>query len=268
MWESAAESLLTVDRRATWRIAHKTPSGRTGGPGIPSKDISLHRRSARPCPYDNVTQVLPLAALRILVPSPSIHARMQLQDHRFSRTSTVDLGGLILLPFHSLAQTQAAIVRHIRRTTNHRYLSVGRDRRRVSACSLRTCLATPAIKEVKGVKRWEVTIAWVAAADSCSGVSQFRKPLGFEREIWVELDEANQLPVLRALADGKGRLVVRLWRQLSPNRVATHDAKACQKLEGRNGLSRLTLSRLLPEAVEWRRFPVKLPGRLQTPSSS
>ena len=150
----------------------------------------------------------------MLIPSPPFNAPLEIHDVRQIYPKVICLKDLTLLPFYNIEQTLAAILLHVRICGQKKLVRWSR----ASSLPLDVCLIYGAGHFVTNGFS-ERSIAWVGTIDGKTEIQQFEHPLLFAGDIWVELNDANLALILRALAGGKGKLVVRFWRRVSVNKL-------------------------------------------------
>ncbi|KAK4542527.1 hypothetical protein LTR36_006780 [Oleoguttula mirabilis] len=161
--------------------------------------------------------------MRLLLPLPPIRAALEIQEWTHKRTISYSLGGLELLPLYTLEQTKFATLHHIQGFGDKQLVQRSRDA--AGKLTLQRCLATPHGPKGTG-HLWHLwrsnktavscrSHAYVVDRDFFDGYPIVKRTFGnalhHKGNAWVEVTAANVFAILRALADGHGKLVIRFW---------------------------------------------------------
>ncbi|KAK5129437.1 hypothetical protein LTR08_003261 [Meristemomyces frigidus] len=183
----------------------------------PQQAPSHHSVTSHPTDHDRHRTVpLALSPLHLLLPLPAVTAVVEAQDWTGQHQKAYRLPLLALLPFYCLEQVKYALVHHVRSFGDAHAVQRSQDAA-AAGVRLRECLSTLYVRPDARVPApsavcWR-TCAFVVGRNTfqAEGVADFEGALLVGSLVWLELTQGNLMAILKALAGGKGRLVVRFW---------------------------------------------------------
>lgn len=143
------------------------------------------------------------------MPLKPVQAYVELHNARDSPfVKTTSLGGMTLVPFYSLKQIKAALLRHAFETAKQQI-------RRSTEHPLEDCLTTPYLAARPDDDRSQAYSIGFMYEDKAMPRNAFERRDIVSKtktgQVWVDIKQSNILTILTHTEEGRGNFVVRVW---------------------------------------------------------